>query len=67
VRVVRAGFAPVDERVVIDADGPRAHSNALARASAAVAGACRGAGPGSLIVESRPAGAECSSTAPTSA
>ncbi len=59
VRVVRAGFAPVDERVVIDAGRPaRSLELALARASAAVAPApAEAPAPGSLIVESRPAGA----------
>ncbi len=59
VRVVRAGFAPVDERVVIDAGRPaRSLELALARASAAAAPAAAEApAPGSLLVESRPAGA----------
>lgn len=61
VRVVRAGFAPVEERVAIDAGRP-ARSLELTLTRGAAAGATApvaadAAAPGSLLVESRPAGA----------
>lgn len=61
VRVVRAGFTPVEQRVAIDAGRPaRSLELALTRggASGATAAApAEPAAPGSLLVESRPAGA----------
>jgi PEGA domain/Protein kinase domain len=61
VRVVRAGFAPIEQRVAIDAGRPaRSLELALTRgttAAAAAPSAAEAALPGSLLVESRPAGA----------
>lgn len=62
VRVVRSGFAPVEQRVAIDAGRPaRAVEVTLTRVAASVAAtppaAADAAAPGSMIVESRPAGA----------
>ena len=62
VRVVRAGFTPVEQRFAIDAGRPaRSIEVALTRAtsttSAAVPVVADATAPGSLLVESRPAGA----------
>lgn len=59
VRVVRAGFAPVEQRVAIDAGRPaRSLELTLTRGAATPASAAAEAvAPGSLLVESRPAGA----------
>ncbi len=61
VRVARAGFTPVEERVAIDAGRPaRSLEVALTRTTAttpAVPIAADATAPGSLLVESRPAGA----------
>ena len=62
VRVVRAGFTPFEQRVAIDAGRPaRSLELTLTRAAAAAAAPAavpsEAAAPGSLLVESRPAGA----------
>jgi hypothetical protein len=62
VRVVRAGFAPVEQRVAIDAGRPaRSLELTLTRGAAATPAPApagtEAVAPGSLLVESRPAGA----------
>jgi hypothetical protein len=60
VRVARAGFAATEQRVTLDAGRPsRALDVALGRAAAAAAAAAPVAAstPGTLVIESRPAGA----------
>lgn len=60
VRVVRAGFVPVEQRVAIDAGRPaRSLELNLTRVTApgAAAASAPPLGPGSLLVESRPPGA----------
>jgi hypothetical protein len=62
VRVARAGFTPFEQRVAIDAGRPaRSLELALTRAASAAAAPAavpsEAAAPGSLLVESRPAGA----------
>ncbi len=61
VRVARAGFTAVEQRVAIDAGRPaRSLEVALTRptaASPAALSAADATAPGSLLVESRPAGA----------
>lgn len=61
VRVVRSGFTPIEQRVAIDAGRPaRSLEVALTRAVATAtvpAAAADATLPGSLLVESRPAGA----------
>ncbi len=58
VRFERAGFAPVEQRVVLEAARPaRALEVALARSGTAAASTPAGATTGSLRIESRPSGA----------
>jgi hypothetical protein len=58
VRVARAGFAAAEQRVTLDAGRPsRAVDVALGRPAAVAAAPVAPSTPGTLVVDSRPAGA----------
>ena len=63
VRISRTGFTAAEQRVTLDAGRPSRAIDVTLSREAAAAPPVAASTPGSLVVESRPAGAACSSTA----